>query len=844
MEVRSLCPLTASGFVWQWNGTTYAQTVVVKATFRLAPDTCPLADTQDPPVEADVFADGDPRRSLIIPSDKAPHKPHADVMLVGHAYAPKNQPVRSLMVRLSVGSLNKSIEVWCDRRFRRQDGQLREGPLFTKMPLSWERAAGGPETNNPVGMRFDAEPDAYGWVAFPNLQPPGTHVSQPSDTFAPIGFAPISATWPTRASRIERLAGTFSSTQWPTRPMPEGLDYAYFQAAPPDQQITEIRANERIILENLHPEHSRLVTSLPGRQPRVVAERASGERENVKLVADTLRIDTDRGVCVVVWRGTIWLKSASEAGRIVVTLDDGAIEELDGSDLLQTAPPTLGLEPDGQGMPSNETIAPWFDEANTPAAVMPFLAQDKPKTSPSPTSTPAKLPSTTPSIVAKQENVPADAAMANATLAPWDDTSSAPGPVMPFLGPDKPLVVPTPKPSEPKSPGAGLPFGNPAAVAGAALRPPMAPPPAPPALPIQPPLENLASAPAIPAMGAPALPAVPAPVNVPVVPTPPPVVITPPVMVEPIAPAADGSRWAKSAGEEGRLTFGQTAAASFVPSGAVEQPVVKPAPAPKKPSKEPIEVLHIEADSMHRLKGHTTWKKLLAEGRPKTSREPDDEIPAELRTLHRNLRDVTTIMTRATDMLDEQGIRRAFGASVSEDGVFVAPVVLIEGDFRWNFEEIESLRVTAALAAPLAATNKKVKDLVDIAEDMLGKPIVFKGPATNLTAKIREQFGASSVVAQNEANALIDQTLLERQSYQKRSFFDKKWLRGTLKVGGLSITAYLPEATLSSLPTFNELRIKAIAELKPKMTAEDAADFSVFFLALARGLGATIQGKG
>ncbi len=865
MEVRSLCPLVAWGFVWHWNGTTYAQTVVVKATFRLAPDTCPLADTQDPVAEADVYADGDARRSLIVPSDKVPHKPHADVTLVGHAYAPKKLPVRSLLVRLTAGSLNKSIEVWCDRRFRQQDGQLREGPAFSKMPLAWERAAGGPETNNPVGLRFDAEPDAYGLVTFPNLQPPGTHVSQRSDTFATVCFAPVSATWPSRTTRIERVAGKFSPSDWNTRPIPEGFDYAYFQSAPPDQQLTEIRPNERLILENLHPDHPRLVTSLPNVQPRVIAERESGEREVVKLVADTLRIDTDRGVCVVVWRGTLWLRSASEAGRILVMADGVGIEELDESDMLSTSHPTaeLALDPDdATGTPNNETIAPWFDTSNGPAAVMPFLSPAKPQgPQPAKPSEPKVAAAPAPSAP-KLENLPANAAaaMSNATLAPWDDDSNAPGPVMPFLGQDKPPAAPAPKPSEPKVAAAPLPFAKPVAFgkdpageprprgfnAAMPVRPADAPPPIQ-APPIPAPMKNPASAPVVSPGAAPPLPITPiTPItppamNVPVVPPPPPVV-TPPLVMEPIAPASDPSRWAKSGGpgEEVRLTFGQTAAASFVPSAAVEQPVVKQAPAPKKPSKEPIEVLHVEADSMYRLKANAAWKKLLVETRPKNSREPDEDIPQEIRTEQRNLRDVTVIMTRA-EVLDDQGIRRAFSGSVSEDGVFTAPVVLIEGDFRWSFEEVETLRVTAGLAGPLATTNKKVKDLVDIADDMLGKPIVFKGPAANLTAKIREQFGASSVVAQNEANVVIDQTLLERQAYQKRQFFDKKWLRGTLKVGGASMTAYLPEAVLGNMPAFNELRIKVVAELKPKMTADDGADFSVFVFAIARGLGSSSQ---
>ena len=300
MDVLSFCPLRVSGFTWQPSVGAFTQTVVVKGTFRLLPGESVLADAQEAPSEL----------------DNAPYKPKADVVLVGHAYAPGKQPARSWMSRLMVGEIDKSIEVWCDRVFRWQDGTLLEGPRITKMPLLWERAAGGPETGNPVGMRFDAAPDRYGMVPIPNLQPAGMFVSSRADTFAPIGFGPIAWEWPRTGVQPSKL-----EPGWRERPFPPHFNYGYFQLAPPDQQVAAIRANERIILEKLHAEHDRLVTNLPGMTPRAVLDRATGEREEVRLSADTLWIDTDRGTCSVVWRGRVALRHATEAGRIAVWLE-------------------------------------------------------------------------------------------------------------------------------------------------------------------------------------------------------------------------------------------------------------------------------------------------------------------------------------------------------------------------------------------------------------------------------------------------------------------------------------------------------------------------------------------
>jgi hypothetical protein len=325
MDVVSLCAMKASGFVWQPRVSAYALTLICKATFELRPNECVLAPEQEEPSDADTYWNDDSRRSVVAPSDRAPYKPRADVVLVGHAYAPKREPARSIMTRLVVGEIDKAIEVWCDRGVRTRAGQLLEGQRQTKMLLTWERAAGGPETSNPVGMRFDAPPDHYGMVAIPNLQPPGVHLGKPGDTFVPIGYGPIAPHWPGRTLKLYRHAARFAASGWEEQPIPENFDYGYFNVAPPDQQVAELRPNERIVLENLHPQHERLVTSLPGIRPRAVADRATGEREEVALAADTLWIDTDRGIFTLVWRGRIGLRHAKEAGRVAFWVDGLAI---------------------------------------------------------------------------------------------------------------------------------------------------------------------------------------------------------------------------------------------------------------------------------------------------------------------------------------------------------------------------------------------------------------------------------------------------------------------------------------------------------------------------------------
>ncbi|HMY21062.1 MAG TPA: DUF2169 domain-containing protein, partial [Polyangium sp.] len=369
MDLVSHCPFVASTVVWQANSGAFALTVVVKATFVLQPGTAQLAPEQDPIFTHDRFHDDDPRRSVRFPSDVVPYKPRADVLLVGHVYAPDKQPVRSIVTRFVVGEMDKSIEVFCDRAFRVIDGQLLEGKRFTQLPLVWERASGGPESSNPVGKRFDGPADTYGTISIANLQPLGHFVSKRSDTFVPLCYAPIASTWPGRTSRLGPLSRTILDGAWHDKALPRDFDPSFFQVAPPDQNVAEIRANERIVLENLHPEHARLVTVLPNMRPRAAVDRATGEHEEIALVADTLLVDTDRGVCCVVWRGRIGLRTADEAGRIAVMLDGQAAGAAD--DLQLTLPPQRPEVPsDVEDLAGQTLFGAFVSKASAP--VMPF----------------------------------------------------------------------------------------------------------------------------------------------------------------------------------------------------------------------------------------------------------------------------------------------------------------------------------------------------------------------------------------------------------------------------------------------------------------------------------------
>ena len=313
MDLESHCPLPAAQLIWRRAPSRWALTLVCKATFRLEPGVAPLAGEQEKIHHRESHWEDDPARSLLSPSDVVPFKPHAEVVLVGNAYAREGQPVSSLVVRLGVGKVDKSIEVLASRSVGR-DGLVRPGKRWTKMALVYERAAGGPGTDNPAGIWPGGPRDSQGEMRWPNLQPPGFPIGGPLPP--PIGFGPVAASWPARRSKEPAEA---PERDWTHSPFGEGFDVGYFQVAPADQRLDSIRPDERITLENLHPRHARLVTRLPGVSPRAWVESGSGAGREIGMLADTLWIDTRRSICAVTFRGHIDIEHPEAEGRILLT---------------------------------------------------------------------------------------------------------------------------------------------------------------------------------------------------------------------------------------------------------------------------------------------------------------------------------------------------------------------------------------------------------------------------------------------------------------------------------------------------------------------------------------------
>jgi hypothetical protein len=782
MEVVSPV-LPATTVAWQPRAGQWALTVVCKATFVLEPGEARIAQEHDPLAEGDQYWDDDATRSLFYASDLVPVKRRADVLLVGHAFAPGGTRVRQLVARMMVDKLDKSIGIFADRT-RGTDGSVYEGRGFTRMPLVYERAAGGPTTWNPVGVRADMR-DSYGNTALPNLVLPGT---PPTDFGEPVGFGPISPSW---GPRSELWVFEGWSGNWTQESLPDSFDLGFFNVAPRDQQTETLRDDCMIHLEHLHPEHAQLTTSLPGVRPRVSIEGADRRQRPVTMRADALFIDSDRGVATMVWRGHVSIEHPQESGRVLIELEEDRVDDprtatnawstSNGTIPTSTAKETSRPEmPEGNRMPTRELSrqpaataqAPvTFDDRNRVAT--PF---GPPKTE-RPVQVPAGRPATSP---------PPAAAL------PFANKGQAP------RGPRTMIATEMP----PGLLAAATPFAPAAAPPVATSAPPLfsappavAPPPLVPHLqPASQPAHALAPMPQPPVAVVPHHSALGAPMTGPPLAAP----ARPPIVQHASAAALGG------------LASASNAAADPTPRGSA----AAQAPAFRG---DVLHLLWFEPEAAPRVRRRPEWKKLLDE-MENAPADPDVDQPglADEPSEMEDRREIFEVLCRGKPS-GEDGVQQALAGAVRSDGRFAPQLLLLTGELRFDFDEVETLKANAGAAMPLAGADEDLKTAIEQANKLLASPdlVVSAEIVEGMTKRIRDAFiKAPRVVGPTYLEDQTERVLIERRAYQRRDVFGAKHLRALFFHDGSTtgVPTYLAEGLAKKLPLFRRLRVKMLVE--------------------------------
>ncbi|MDI1449104.1 DUF2169 domain-containing protein [Polyangium sp. 6x1] len=899
MDIITLPPFLTGSVTWQEQPGQWSLTVVCKVTYALKPGTSIVATEPEEINERDNHWDDDPGKCVYAPSDLAPYKPRPEVLLVGSAFAPRREPVRSLFARLVVADVDKSIEVLGARSVTR-DGAVAEGPKWTQMPLRYERAAGGDDSWNPVGID-PAVVDAYGRRALPNLQPPGLMDTEGARPIPTVGFGPIASGWLVRSAKLGALVGAFANSTWTETPLGMEFDGSYFQSAPPDQLVSELRPDESILLENMHPEIERFSTRLPGIRPRMRVEIEGLPPWEPDLVADTLWIDTNRAIASLTFRAQIPLDGRDQPGRIFIGVEYPG-EPVRFPEPTRTAPePPPSLDEDDDDLDLTQTTADSLHGvghnplpfAASPA--MPFAqgaaAQPPPSKQPQPHGPrPQPPPEDLHDTAVFVGTIPRDAMPAWLTAKKNHPAPApAPAPAMPVAPPPMAQLR---RPAEPASPA------PPPVVAPP---PPMAPPPvvAPPPPLATAPQPPLASAPMRPQV--PSLPGVVVPHSAPpapALPMQPPTVARPagttvgqaavlaaqkarpaPEAPPPAAPPAsiekDRSRPAKSdprvlatAAFLGAAEASHAAATAPTEDDREKERRDKPAAAP--PSAAPtgflVDLLWFAPELPPRLPENEAWKPLFEPAPPAEPEAPADEAsedpwndedpeasPPKPRKKPERKKEktpeekskeeksrVSRVLTRATPTLD---VENALFSAVNDDGVLEPPLLVVAGDLELPFDEVELLKVLSSAAAPLAVGDKKLKETLDLANEALGTPLGSSADvAANFSLRVREAWSrANRMLPPDYLDVHSRRVLLEQRKYQKRELSGAEWIRALLHgpMADKGIPTYLPIDLAKKLPLFSRFSARLVVEALPQQDQSESLVVALRVLALAR----TVAGR-
>jgi hypothetical protein len=290
--------------------------VVVKATYAVtAAGQVSVAEAQVPILEVNEHA-GDPATSGIVrAADLGPAKTGTDVVLLGHAYAPRGR-ARSADVGLQVGPVRKVVRVLGERRWVRSLGAwVASDPVeFERIPLVWERAYGGRdesdakkpafEPRNPAGTGFAASSskERLEGLALPNLEDPRDLVRSWNTRPAPAGFGFVAPSWVPRS----RYAGTYDAAWEEDRLplLPDDFDERFHSTATAELQARpHLLGGEpvRVVGATLQGD---LTFALP-RPSFQITVWLRGQPSKHRPLLDTVVVEPDDGRVVLTYRASV-----------------------------------------------------------------------------------------------------------------------------------------------------------------------------------------------------------------------------------------------------------------------------------------------------------------------------------------------------------------------------------------------------------------------------------------------------------------------------------------------------------------------------------------------------------
>lgn len=242
--------------------------LVVAASFITSPDGQMLVEQTPYPISAvDIHWDDPATTSVRYPGQLAFAKPYTDIIVTGHACAPKNKRVASMEISIQVADVAKTLVVFGDRFWKQGiSGKVPSAPSpFERIPIVYERAFGGGigqqngtvatfDIRNPVGLGLGGRASIHPSVntEVPNIEYPDDRQEQVTHRPRPAGLGALAPNWMPRCGYAGTYDELWLKEQAPL--LPVDFNAQYFQFAPQDQRSTNVRAGDLVQVKGMTPE--------------------------------------------------------------------------------------------------------------------------------------------------------------------------------------------------------------------------------------------------------------------------------------------------------------------------------------------------------------------------------------------------------------------------------------------------------------------------------------------------------------------------------------------------------------------------------------------------------------
>jgi hypothetical protein len=220
---------------------------------------------------------------------------------------------------------------------------LTEPEPCAELPLTYEHAFGGRQTEEGVETVDEHNPTGLGWVPekwkglrdggdedipAPQVESPDEPVRELGESIAPQGLGPIVRAWLPR----RELAGTYDDRWREQRlpALPTDFDFAFYNSAHPDLIYPGyLEGDEQILLEGLSP-GGPLQFCLPGLSLSAELRDGQGQSQLVCCELDTLRLDVPQGRASLTWRARAFGDEPLQ--EVVVRMDRSVAAHARGGD--------------------------------------------------------------------------------------------------------------------------------------------------------------------------------------------------------------------------------------------------------------------------------------------------------------------------------------------------------------------------------------------------------------------------------------------------------------------------------------------------------------------------------